>query len=97
MSKAGPSMWQREWMGIEPTRRRASDASTALKAAGDSAQLLIPKALTDSRDSVWWADWWKNAPDAHELGDVILSWPTLPAAVRAGVVAMVRAAATTPP
>ncbi len=32
----------REWMGIEPTKRRASDASTALKAAGPTRRPDTP-------------------------------------------------------
>ena len=33
----------REWMGIEPTRRRANDASTALKAAGPTRRPDTPR------------------------------------------------------
>ncbi len=36
----------REWMGIEPTRRRVSDASTALKAAGPTRRPDTPSDAT---------------------------------------------------
>ena len=41
----------REWMGIEPTKRHVSNASTALKAADESSQLVEPQALTKSSES----------------------------------------------
>ena len=34
---------RREWMGIEPTRRRVNDASTALKAAGPTRRPDTPR------------------------------------------------------
>ena len=41
-TRMGMHAEEREWMGIEPTRRRASDASTALKAAGPTRRPDTP-------------------------------------------------------
>ena len=80
-------------MGIEPTTSRANDPSTALKAAGATAQPAQQQALTDNAESHWWTHWRKAVRESPELADVLTAWPTLPAAVRAGIVAMVRASA----
>jgi len=43
MESAKQVVFKREWMGIEPTRRRANDASTALKAAGPTRRPDTPR------------------------------------------------------
>ena len=78
----------REWMGIEPTRRRANDASTALKAAGPCAQVVEEHALNASPS----ADCTTSCTNEPELAAVVTAWPELPEAVKAGIVAMVQAA-----
>ncbi len=81
-------------MGIEPTSRRVSDDSTPLKAAGQSAQPVQSQALSESAE----ADYTKNdtkdseiTPRDAELEAVIEVWSELPEAVRAGILAMVKA------
>ena len=80
-------------MGIEPTTSRANDPSTALKAAGAIAEPAQQQALTGDAESHWWTHWRKAVQESPELADVLTAWPTLPEAVRAGIVAMVRASA----
>ena len=76
-------------MGIEPTKRRAYDASTALKAVGDLSQTPQGQALTDSAENDWWTYWWKALQNDPDLRAVVSAWPELPEALRAGIVAMV--------
>lgn len=69
-------------MGIEPARRRADDASTALKAAGDSPQTPQGQALTDSAQSDWWTLWWKALQNDAYLATIVAAWPELPEVVK---------------
>ena len=80
-------------MGIEPTTSRVNDPSAALKAAGAIAEPAQQQALADDAESHWWTHWRKAVQESPELADVLTAWPTLPPAVRAGVVGMVRASA----
>jgi|GEM_PF-6250715 len=48
--------YAREWMGIEPTRSRAYDSSTALKAAGPTRRPVTPTGDGTGYDNrVLWA------------------------------------------
>jgi len=82
----------REWMGIEPTRSRASDPSTALKAAGPDSQPPAQQPLTQSPDVDWWAHWRSTLADHPDLAAVVAAWPDLPEPIRAGILAMVKSA-----
>ena len=80
-------------MGIEPTRRRASDASTALKTVERSAQPAHPQALSAGTAT----DYTRNDTKAVEvsaidvdLAVVIGAWPTVPDAIKVVVLALVR-------
>lgn len=58
----------------------------------DSVQPIPPVASqTEPRDTT------RATPTDPELAAVVAAWPALPPAIRAGVVALVRAAATAPP
>ena len=97
-------------MGIEPTRGRANDPSTALKAAAPVSQVVEPQALSENAEPHCTTGCTKPTPKAGGTGDpvvpgcsgsdpdlaaVISSWPELPEAIRVGIVAMVKAASCT--
>ena len=86
-------------MGIEPTRRRVDDASKDLKAAGPEAQVAQSQALSENCKSRSTTDCTKEQQEPSSAGAlptdlrrVVEAWPELPDAVKAGIVAMVKAA-----
>ena len=95
-------------MGIEPTRSRASDPSTALKAddstASNSPQDKLGQAVSEDTALCQIPNCTKHCTKCGfhctkpalvnlpaELLVVFDAWNTLPDAIRAGIVAMVRA------
>jgi len=77
----------REWMGIEPTRDRVNDPSTALKAAGTPIQRAQSQTLSviDLGGATTSA-----TKDDPELTLVAHNWAILPEPIKAGIVAIVR-------
>ncbi len=91
-------------MGIEPTRDRVNDPSTALKADDGKSQGAKAQALTESTASHCTKNCTnegqeRDAGDAptpmlpDDLATVVTAWNKLPEALRAGIVAMVKATA----
>lgn len=54
-------------------------------------QPTAPEALTQQNESDCQNHWQEAAQNDPDLRAVVEAWPTLPAAVKAGVVALVRA------
>lgn len=67
--------------------------SAAVKNDADNPQPSEKQRLTDDGESCWWTHWRKRLQDSPELADVVREWPELPEAIRAGIVAMVKAVA----
>lgn len=78
-------------MGIEPTGPDVNRGATALKAVGKDSQSVVGQSLANSTPSHCQAHCQELAQNDTDLAIVIDSWNRLPEAVRAGIVAMVKA------
>ncbi len=92
-------------MGIEPTRSRVNDPSTALKAADAEPQGVQPQALTQNTVDHCTNDCTnygqecdgknaRTAPVPDDLAAVVAAWTDLPETVRARIVGLVEGATT---
>lgn len=63
-----------------------------LEPLSSGAQPSLNTEVTADEQSVWAPRWARLAQDDPELTAVLTAWPELPEAVKAGIVAMVKAA-----
>jgi hypothetical protein len=77
-------------VGFEPIHGAAPDTAQAPKSAE------VTSVSDDPAGGGWRTHWRRTPQDGADLRAVVESWPTLPAAVKAGILAMVRAAESAP-
>ena len=65
---------------------------TDLQSVPQSAQVTTSQAVTNTTDSAVPASVLVGLPVDPDLATIVAAWPTLPAALKAGILAMVKAA-----
>ena len=87
------ALYQRERMGIEPTRDLSPDPSLVLKTRGGTAKTPENKPNPSHQRSLAPSLLHDTCKTDPELAEVVAAWPELPAAIRGVVVALVRQSA----